>query len=262
MKIVQKYEKKDCFLINSKYVNLIINVYISILKMNVFAMIVDAIMTINIKSSTTKFAINFVAISNNFVNFETKIDNFVVNLINFNNFVLFFVYYMIENQFFEQILFSKIIIYYDFEIRDKFVNVINNYSNLWNDNKFIVKIFVNKWMSIEIIFEFKIETTKMYFFDFVDRKFVDEIFDKLHVQNKMKYTFQFIAHDYSIFAIWKNDFEFNELKRKNRMIIDIRDLNKITITNFYFMLFQINIIFFVTNCRYISIFDVVDFFHQ
>ena len=56
-------------------------------------------------------------------------------------------------------------------------------------------------MSIEIIFELKIERTKMYSFEFVDRKFVDEIFDKLYVQNKMKYIFQFIAHDYSIFVI-------------------------------------------------------------
>ena len=81
--------------------------------MNVFAIIVDAIIEIYIKNSTTKFAINFVVIS-----------------INFNNFVLSSFYYVIENQFFEQILFSKITIYDDFKIRDKFVNVINNYSNL------------------------------------------------------------------------------------------------------------------------------------
>ena len=56
-------------------------------------------------------------------------------------------------------------------------------------------------MSIEIISEFKIETTKMYFFDFADRKLVDEVFDKLHAQNKIKYIFQFIVHDYLIFAI-------------------------------------------------------------
>ena len=124
--------------------------------------------------------------------------------------LLIFFYHVDENQFSKQILFSKIRIYDDFEIRDKFFNVINNYLNLWNNNDFIVKIIVNEWMSIEIIFEFKIETTKMYFFDFVDRKFVDEIFDKLYVQSKMKYIFQFIVHDYSIFAIWKNVFEFNE----------------------------------------------------
>ena len=109
---------------------MIVNVYKSILKINVFAMIIDAIMTINIKNSTTKFAINFVAISINFNNFETKIDNFIVNSIKFNNFVLFSFYYMIEDQLFKQILCSKITIYNDFKIRNKFVNIIDNYSNL------------------------------------------------------------------------------------------------------------------------------------
>ena len=241
--------------------------------MNVFAMIVDAIMTTSIKNSTTKFATNFVAISINFVNFETKINNFVANSFEINNFVansfdfsnfaanfLSFAYQM--NQFSKQILLSKITIYDDFNVRDKLVNVIDNYSNLWNDNEFIVKISVNEWMSIEIIFESKIETTKVYSLDFVDRKLVDEVFDKLHAQNKMKYIFQLIAHDYSIFAIWKNVFEFNESKWKERVMIDIRDLNKITLTDFYSMSFQTDIIFSVTNCKFISIFDVAEFFHQ
>ena len=32
LKIVQKYEKKNCYLINSKYINLIVNVYKLIFK--------------------------------------------------------------------------------------------------------------------------------------------------------------------------------------------------------------------------------------
>ena len=91
--------------------------------MNVSTMIVDATMTTSIESSTAKFSTNFVAISINFVNFETKIINFVVNFL--SSF-----YHVDENQFFEQILSSKITIYDDFEIRDKFFNVIDNYSNL------------------------------------------------------------------------------------------------------------------------------------
>ena len=255
LKIVQEYEKEDCYLISQKYVNLIVNVHKSILKMNVSTMIVDATMTINTEDSTAKFATNFVAISINSINFETEIINFAVNFLSSS-------YHIGENQFSKQILSSKITVYDDFETRDKLFSVADNYSNLWNDNDFIVKISANEWMSIEIIFESKIEATKMYSFDLVDRKLVDEVFDKLHVQNRMKYTSQFIIHDYSIFAIWKNVFEFNESERKDRMMIDIRDLNKIAITDFYFMSFQTNIISFVTNCRYISVFDVADFFHQ
>ena len=56
-------------------------------------------------------------------------------------------------------------------------------------------------MSIEFKSNIKIETTKIYFFDFANRKFVDEIFDKSYVQNRIKYINQFISHDYFVFAI-------------------------------------------------------------
>ena len=42
------------------------------------------------------------------------------------------------------------------------------------------------------------------------------------------------------------------LIRKNKVIIDIRDLNKITKLNIYFIFLQINIIVFVVECLYIS----------
>ena len=56
-------------------------------------------------------------------------------------------------------------------------------------------------MSIELKFDVKIETSKMYSFDFANKKFVNEIFDKLHAQKRMKYITQFTSYDYSIFAI-------------------------------------------------------------
>ena len=117
-------------------------------------------------------------------------------------------------------------------------------------------------MSIEIKSNVKIETTKMYSLNLVDRKLVDETFDKLHAQERMKYTSQFTSHDYSIFAIWRIVFDFDDSKRKSRVIVNIRDLNKIILTDSYFMSLQANIIVVVIDCRFISIFDVVDFFHQ
>ena len=44
--------------------------------------------------------------------------------------------------------------------------------------------------------------------------------------------------------------------------MNIRDLNKIAIIDSYLMFLQLNIISIVVDCVYISIFDVVDFFHQ
>ena len=41
----------------------------------------------------------------------------------------------------------------------------------------------------------------MYLLNFANRKLMNEIFDKLHAQKRMKYINQFISHDYLIFAI-------------------------------------------------------------
>ena len=52
-----------------------------------------------------------------------------------------------------------------------------------------------------------------------------------------------------------------QMIQKKRVIIDIRDLNKITIIDFYFISLQTNIIVAVMNYQFIFVFDVADFFH-
>ena len=47
----------------------------------------------------------------------------------------------------------------------------------------------------------KIEVVKIYSLESSDRKFVDEIFDKLHEQDRMKFNSQLTSHDYSVFVI-------------------------------------------------------------
>ena len=70
-------------------------------------------------------------------------------------------------------------------------------------------------MSINIQSETKIEAAKVYFLNSVDRQYVDEIFDKLHAQKRMKYIIQSTFHDYSIFVVWRTVFDPDELKKKN-----------------------------------------------
>lgn len=51
-------------------------------------------------------------------------------------------------------------------------------------------------------------------------------------------------------------------KRKKRVVINIREFNKIIVINLYFMLLQLNITLIVIDYVYILIFNVVEFFHQ
>ena len=56
-------------------------------------------------------------------------------------------------------------------------------------------------MLINLKSNVKIEAIKVYSLKFNDRKFVDEIFDKLHEQDRMKFNSQLTSHNYSIFVI-------------------------------------------------------------
>ena len=281
LEIVQEYEKEDCYLVSSEYAHLAANAFKSaprnwfksILKMDVSAMAVGATMAASIESSNAKFATNFVAV---LINLEMEIDNFASNLINFDfNFIDFSfsnTYHDAEsisqfvsetsNSINEQILSIDITIYGDSLTRNKLTEVVSSYPELWHDDDFIVRIFSEEWMSIDIIFDFKIEATKMYSLSSADRKLVDEVFDKLHAQGRMEYISQSIFHDYFVFAVWRIVSESDESERKDRVIVDIRDLNKISLIDFYFMPLQADITSVVADCRFIFVFDATDFFHQ
>ena len=85
------------------------------MKMNVFVMTINAIMTINYENLHNANAINFVAHKVNAINFSINSNNFIVSNINVN---------------LKEILFTNITIYDDVNIRIKFANVTTNYSNL------------------------------------------------------------------------------------------------------------------------------------
>ena len=56
-------------------------------------------------------------------------------------------------------------------------------------------------MFINIQFNVKIKTTKVYSLKSIDRQFVDEAFNKFYKQKRMKYFNQSTSHNYSIFVI-------------------------------------------------------------
>lgn len=59
-----------------------------------------------------------------------------------------------------------------------------------------------------------------------------------------------------------NTFVWKVIEKKKRVIVDIREFNKITQFDAYFMQLQSNLIFVVIECIYINIFDCTSFFHQ
>ena len=107
------------------------------------------------------------------------------------------------------------------------------------------------------------QIAKFYSLSKRNQKFVDKKFDKLHNQIKMSWIIEATSHKYSIFVIWRTIQLFDKKsKRKKRAIIDIRELNKITKSNNYFMQLQFDITSIVQNCLYITIVNYSEFFYQ
>ena len=74
----------------------------------------------------------------------------------------------------------------------------------------------------------------------------------------MKWIVIVTVFSFSCFVIWKTILK----KRKDRVIVNIRALNKITILNVYSMSSQADILIAIKNIKFIFTIDAVNFFYQ
>jgi hypothetical protein len=108
----------------------------------------------------------------------------------------------------------------------------------------------------------KIKINKIYLLDSNERAVIDETFDNLHAKKKMKWSIKSISFEYLVFVIYRTVMKNDKLTRKDRVVINIRDLNAIIVSDVYLMLVQTNIIVAVAECEYISIMNVLEYFYQ
>ena len=158
------------------------------------------------------------------------------------------------------IVLSNDIIIYSSNDAEVFRNLIAEFSTLWTDSEF-ADLSEKNWMRISLRtdWENKISgKTKMYFLEAKDRVLVDKTFDELHDLDRLFWINESTSFSYSMFCVWKN---VNE-ERKNRVVVDIRELNVITQSNVYSLSLQMKIISVVKNCLYITVVNAFVFFYQ
>ena len=84
-----------------------------------------------------------------------------------------------------------------------FTKLTIDYSNIWKNIDF-AKLFQKNWMRISLKSNWKqkiFDKIKIYSLNKKNRKFVDEIFDKLHEFDKLNWTNEFISFNYSMFCV-------------------------------------------------------------
>ena len=216
----------------------------------VVAIIIDVIFDFNFTFSLAiSFAFDFqiTIISSSIVDL-----NFIVDVKKSFAIVLFI---------FSNVILSNEITIYQFVDIEIFVSIMKKISILWIDVDF-VELFEKNWMRIFLKSNWKnrvFDKIKIYFLNVRDRELMNKIFDEFHEQKRMSWTNISTSFNYSIFCIWKKN--VND-ENKNKIIINIRDLNAIIVSNVYSLFLQFDIIFNVRNCSYIFVIDALTFFYQ
>jgi hypothetical protein len=91
-----------------------------------------------------------------------------------------------------------------------------------------------------------------------DKKLIDQTFDDLQAKRRLKYTIESTSFSYLVFVVCKmvND------KRKGRVVMNIRGLNFMMLSDVYSLPLQEDIISAVKNCNFLSVIDCASFFYQ
>jgi hypothetical protein len=154
---------------------------------------------------------------------------------------------------------NDIIVYDTSKMRSQLLRTTQKYFTLWKKiENFTINVLDDEWMSIILKSKAKIKFVRVYSMRLKKRELIDETFDKLHQQRKMHRTIKSTMHDAFVFIVWRmiND------ERKNLVVVNIKELNKIIEFDLYSMSLQIDIISAVTKAKFISIIDVAAFFYQ
>lgn len=160
----------------------------------------------------------------------------------------------------EQELPNGIKIYDTQSERQIYTKLVNEFPTLWNDDGFI-KVPPDEWMRIPLKEGWQDKLTgrsKIYPLGIEDRKLVDETFDKMHEQGRLKWTDEETPFSFPVFVVWK----MSNGKRKGRAVVDIRGLNEMIVPDAYPVPSQDEIINDLRGCKHLLVLDAMSFFYQ
>ncbi len=153
---------------------------------------------------------------------------------------------------------NEITIYRDSSAYNRLSTIANKYSYIFRDFDNIVDLLKKQQMQIFTLLSAKSDVSRIYLLSSKNKKIVDKKFNCLYIEKKMLQTIQSIEYDYFVFVIWRT---INKM-RKSRVVINIRDLNKISIFDVYSISLQSDVLVAIIEFSYISIIDCASFFYQ
>lgn len=149
------------------------------------------------------------------------------------------------------------------QARTSITQTVNTYPDLWKDTGNVVNIPESEHMEIPLVDNweslYKPGQARVYPVSQRDKQIINTEFDKLHEQGRMKWITIATPFLFSCFVVWKNMLGG---ERKGRVVVDIRALNNIIMSDAYPVLSQADVLAEVRNAKFISTVDAASFFYQ
>ena len=141
-----------------------------------------------------------------------------------------------SKKFIKTTLFNEITMYKDETTMKKLQIITEKTSKIWCSIFKMINLPSEKWMKIRITDEVS-KSIRVFQISSENKTFINKKFDVLHEQDKLKWT-KINSYVFSIFVIWNTvHLQNKKSQRKNRVVIDIKELNKMSKFDAYFMFF-------------------------
>ena len=162
----------------------------------------------------------------------------------------------------ETVLENRIRMFGDANAVRQISDLVAEYPSIWESQDF-VQILFERWMKVPLKpgWEAKVSAIKPKVYPLGNdaRRLVDDTFNKLHHQGRMKFTSDPTPFSFPVFIVWKSD---SEGKKKGCSIVDILKLNDLVLPDSYQLPLQLEIIANVQGCTNLAVLDAASFFYQ
>ena len=133
---------------------------------------------------------------------------------------------------------------------------------LWKDFRNMVNVSKKQWMSINMLSGSKSSAAKIYQLNLKNKTVINQKFNKLHKQEKLKWTNKVTKYSFSVFVIWKIIKKDNQDVQKGHLVINIHIFNVITKEDTYPMQTQTDMISQIASACFIIMVNTAAFFYQ
>ena len=148
------------------------------------------------------------------------------------------------------------------EDQDTIRRVAMRFPDVWQDKGETIKVDPDDYMRIPTKAGAHPRKQRVYPLSTPARRLVDEVFDKLHDQGKMRWSTTPTEHGYPVFVTYKTVYKDDVPQRIGRVVIDLRALNEIMEAENYPLPRHEDIISSMKDCKFISSVDATSYFYQ